>query len=430
MAGIICLINFVLTVVPLFYLSMFKAPSSICKKIVSIQSRFLWGWGKVNKPIAWVSWKDVCKTKEEGGLGCRDIRRFNQALLAKWRWRYISEKTGRWKQILDSKYILGHESGHTPLTFQSWWWRDLSKICKEGGGKGWFQAELGCGDKAYFWEERWFGSTDFKTLFPRLFSLSLNKGQKVGEVGEWINSVWRWRLRWRRDKFVWESDLEQELILLLSRVTLKYNVSDIQVWGKEEPGQFSVTSTYEILSNQVRGHQSEVYKLLWKAKAFPNAVVTAWRVLLDKLPTRVNLNKRRVQLNSMVCPLCQHEEESSQHLFMECCHAQKVWSMCFRWLDISFVQQNDLKSHFLSFHMFQVSNNQNLIWKGVWVAVVICIWDQRNQIIFKQGVVDAEEIFQKVQLKTWMWMKHKMQSFNHSFVDWVLNPNICFKICK
>ncbi|XP_068466484.1 uncharacterized protein [Phaseolus vulgaris] len=258
----------------------------------------------------------------------------------------------------------------------------------------------------------------------------MNKGQKVGEVGEWSNSVWRWRLRWRRDRFVWESDLEQELVLLLSRVNMKYNVSDIQVWGKEEPGQFSVTSAYEILSNQVRGHQSEVYELLWKAKAFPNAVVTAWRVLLDKLPTRVNLNRRGVQLSSMECPLCQQEEESAQHLFMECCHAQRVWSMCFRWLDISFVQQNDLRSHFLSFHMFQVSNNQTLIWNGVWVAVVRCIWDQRNLIIFKQGVVDAEDIFQKVQLKTWMWMKHKMQSFNHSFVEWVLNLNICLKICK
>ncbi|XP_068484993.1 uncharacterized protein [Phaseolus vulgaris] len=258
-----------------------RAPVSVCKRIISIQTRFLWDWGKLSKPIAWASWKDVCRPKEEGGLGCRNIRLFNQALLAKWRWRCVSEEKGRWKTLLESKYNLGIDSSQTPVKSQSWWWRDLSKMCKEGGGKGWFQEELGWeigyGDKVKFSEEVWVGSVDLKSLFPRLYSLSLNQGQTVGELGEWIDSEWRWRMRWKRDRFEWESSLERDLIALLSGVTLKKNVQDIQVWGKEVPGLFSVNSAYECLAKHDRGNQSEVYKLLWKVKAFPNVVVTAWR---------------------------------------------------------------------------------------------------------------------------------------------------------
>jgi len=55
MAWRICLIKYVLTSVPLYYLSLFRAPVTICKSITSIQRRFLWGWGKENKPISWVS---------------------------------------------------------------------------------------------------------------------------------------------------------------------------------------------------------------------------------------------------------------------------------------------------------------------------------------------------------------------------------------
>jgi len=79
MAGRICLVKSVITVVPLYYLSLFKAPESVCKRIISIQRRFLWGWGKDNKPISWISWKNLCKPREEGGLGIRDIRKFNVA---------------------------------------------------------------------------------------------------------------------------------------------------------------------------------------------------------------------------------------------------------------------------------------------------------------------------------------------------------------
>jgi len=74
MVGRICLIKSVITIaVPLFYLSLFRAPISVCKSITNIQRRFLWGWGKEKKPISWVRWKDFCKSREERGLGFRDI---------------------------------------------------------------------------------------------------------------------------------------------------------------------------------------------------------------------------------------------------------------------------------------------------------------------------------------------------------------------
>jgi len=90
---------------------------------------------------------------------------------------------------------------------QSWWWRDLLKVCKEGGGDGWFQEEvgwkLGSGDKVRFWEDVWVGNSNLKSMFPRLYSLSLNQGQKVEVVGVWEESTWKWTLRWRHGRFEW-----------------------------------------------------------------------------------------------------------------------------------------------------------------------------------------------------------------------------------
>jgi len=189
-----------------------------------------------SKPICWVSWKDVCRPREQGGLGLREIRKFNHALLAKWRWRCISQEEGRWKEILVSKYGLEPGNAQTPVKLQSWWWRDLSKVCKEGGGKGRFQEELswelGGGDKVKLWEEVWVGSNDLKSMFPRLYSLSLNHGQTVGEVGVWINSEWRWSLGWRRARFEWESSMEADLSTLLSGAPMKKECHGCAVVGE------------------------------------------------------------------------------------------------------------------------------------------------------------------------------------------------------
>jgi len=52
LAGRSCVIKFVFTPIPLFYLSVFKAPNSVYKSIISIQRRFLWGWGKKKRQIS------------------------------------------------------------------------------------------------------------------------------------------------------------------------------------------------------------------------------------------------------------------------------------------------------------------------------------------------------------------------------------------
>jgi len=103
---------------------------------------------------------------------------------------------------------------------------------------------------------------------------------------------------------------------------------------------------------------------LWRSKALPNVLTTAWRVLLDRLPTRVNLMRRGVVVSTNICVLYQETEESTQHLFIECAFAQRVWCFCFRWIGILFVEHKALDFHFEHFHLSFLTVKQNQVWKG------------------------------------------------------------------
>ena len=151
-----------------------------------------------------------------------------------------------------------------------------------------------------------------------------------------------------------------------------------------------MSSAYNCLVKHLRGTQEVIFDFLWKTAAFPNVLTTTWRVLIDRIPTREALVRRGVQMESTVCVLCRIKEESSQHLFIECVFAQRVWSLCQKWLEIVLMQNNEIKSHFESFICSQASGKQNLVWKGIWAAVIRGIWDQRNSILFNQGVVEVE----------------------------------------
>lgn len=154
------------------------------------------------------------------------------------------------------------------------------------------------------------------------------------------------------------------------------------MWEGED---FSIKFAYDCVLNSTCDNNcvNLPFKQLWMAKAFPNVLTATWRTLLNRLPTRENLSRRGVLVNTLSCALCQDWADSSQHLFLECKYAHMVWSNCYRSIGILFVQHKDLRSHFESFFLDHVNSKQNLVWKGVWATIVWSIWEQRNRIVFK-----------------------------------------------
>ena len=118
--GRLCLLNSILTAIPLYFLSLFKMPIWVVAKCNTILRQFLWGWADCSEKIAWVAWGKVCRPKCEGGLGVKDLKAFNRALLGKWRWRLLHEPQSLWCRILHGK------CGNFVSHLDSVWWRDLN----------------------------------------------------------------------------------------------------------------------------------------------------------------------------------------------------------------------------------------------------------------------------------------------------------------
>ena len=68
--------------------------------------------------------------------------------------------------------------------------------------------------------------------------------------------------------------------------------SDFSNKREDEKLEYTIKSTYSLLSNEVGGEYRVLYEQLWSINALPSTQIVTWRVLLERLPTRVNMEGR------------------------------------------------------------------------------------------------------------------------------------------
>jgi hypothetical protein len=436
--GRIVLVNAVLSAIPIFYLSFLKMPAKVWKEVVKIQRKFLWGGLSKKNKTCWVKWEDVCKPKKEGGLGVRDLRLVNASLLAKWRWKLLCNNNDMWKDVVIAKY--GREVMGKPYQgldvyprHSSRWWMDICNLDKDNG---WFfsavERKIGRGDETKFWEELWVGNQPLCDRFPRLYSISIQREVMVSNMGSWIDNAWRWDFRWRRRFFDWETDVARQLEQVVEQF-IPSQAADCWKWRYNGDDGFTVKTCYDLLYAKSRGDvvsdplREFVFAKVWKCAAPSKVCAFSWQLLLGKIPTKVNLWRRRMlQENELQCALCGSEMETATHLFLHCINTAKVWYAIMNWLGLVLILPNSLE---INFAMVVGCATNKAAREGlilIWNAFMWVVWRSRNDSVFNNKAADTVEMVEQIQLLSWMWFLNRKAKGPCLLYEWKWSPLDCF----
>ncbi|GJV71286.1 RNA-directed DNA polymerase, eukaryota [Tanacetum coccineum] len=353
--GRLTLLKSVLGSTPIYNMSIFKVPKSVLNYMESLRRNFFNGFQEGDRKIAWVKWSKVLASKKFGGLGVSSFFALNRALLFKWVWRYLSHDNSLWSRIISALHGL---NGHVlSAAFNSTWSSiitevnslkvkgvDLISHCKIRVGKG---------TGTSFWKDLWIGDNLLKLSFPRLFALEENKDISVADkMNTSISSSFRRHVRGGV-----ESQQLDQLSLLLDTVILS-NMDDRWFWDLNGDGVFQVKDVRSMLDEAFLPKMEVPTRWI---KSIPIKVnVFAWKLYLDRLPTRSNLSRRNVSLPSLACPLCDHVLEDSSHLFFGCSVAKDIQKLICRWwnLDVHpYESYEDWLSWFKSIRLDNIPGN-------------------------------------------------------------------------
>jgi hypothetical protein len=153
-AGRETLIKAVAQAIPTYIMSSFLIPIGVCEQLERMICRFWWGSTSDHKKIHWVKWQKLCNHKKKGGMGFRNLRAFNEALLAKQGWRLITHPNSLAAKVLKAKYYQhDHFLKAKPKHQMSYTWRSImqaSWVLKKG-----CYWSVGSGNTIDIWEDNW-----------------------------------------------------------------------------------------------------------------------------------------------------------------------------------------------------------------------------------------------------------------------------------
>lgn len=175
-AGRITLIKASIASLPLYFMSLFKAPKGVIEKINKLQRQFLWSGETGKSYSALVAWDKVALPKQLGGLNCGNLLHRNISLLFKWIRRFLNEPDALWRNVIQAKYgyvpsLIPHMLTATPRGGP--WHSICAGIINFPATREMMKSHIkriaGNGANTYSWHEIGLGEAPLKSRFPRLF---------------------------------------------------------------------------------------------------------------------------------------------------------------------------------------------------------------------------------------------------------------------
>ncbi|XP_024636247.1 uncharacterized protein [Medicago truncatula] len=368
-AGRVQLVKSVVQGMLIHSITVYSWPTSLLRDLEKYIKNFIWSGDTSKRKLVTVSWKNICKPYDEGGLGIRSLIKLNEASNLKLCWN-LANSDMQWARILRSRTVRGSNIINHHI-FSSLWSsvKQEFSIIRENS-----KILIGDGENTLFWTDKWGGPPlcDILQIPPNIHHLLKSR------VSDYIQN-YQWNIPWQLQT------LFPNLKNLVEQVTIPVvHKCDKLVWTNSASGDLSLKEAYLFKSQHIQNiHWA---KTIWSKDIPPSKSLIAWRIMHDKMPTDEKLRERGCNL-PFICNLCLQQEETTFHLFFDCSFSIRLWT----WLS----QILNLNLHF---------NDVEEIWK-------LCdrSWTPQCRLVIKVAIVNI--------LAT-IWFVRNQARFNNKTIQW------------
>ncbi|GJW11559.1 RNA-directed DNA polymerase, eukaryota, reverse transcriptase zinc-binding domain protein [Tanacetum coccineum] len=257
--------------------------------------------------------------------------------------------------------------------------------------------KLGNGQITSFWEDMWSEGGTLKNWYTRIYALESSKSITVGMKVAQPSLAFSFR---RAPRGGVEQEQFDEIVALVNDVILA-PISDRWTWTLESSGDFFVASVRKLIDD--KSIPAVDFKTRWIKYVSIKVNVHAWKVKSNSLPTRFNISRRGIYIDSIMCAICDKGAETSSHLFFSCCMVRQVVRLITRWWDVPYMEFESYDGWLAWLVNLRLPYKNKMMLEGVFYVMWWHLWTFRNKTIFEAKAPAKALFFDDV-----VWVHDKM----------------------
>ncbi|GJX32934.1 reverse transcriptase domain-containing protein [Tanacetum coccineum] len=264
----------------------------------------------------------------------------------------------------------------------SWGWRKILQLRPLIRNFIWYC--IGDGSQVSMWFDRWCNASPLSSIISSrdIFRAGWNLSTKVRDLIH--DGMWNWPIEWFH---------KYPLLCTIPVPAIRHDKSDYLEW-RDSDGVGKPFSVYHVW-NSIRPRDNEVpwFNFVWFSNCIPRHAFNMWLIIKKRLKTQDMLSHWDVAAGlPLVCPLCEAQPDSHDHLFFECSFSSQIWMHMKRFAGLlnSGSSLVSIMSHLLP--IAKQKSSKSTIRKLIVAVVAYLIWQERNRRLFKKSKRSAKEV--------------------------------------
>ena len=147
-----------------------------------------------------------------------------------------------------------------------------------------------------------------------------------------------------------------------------------------------------------------------------------WRVMNRRIPTRMNLDRRGIDFDTVRCPVCDDDLESEDHIFAKCCIAVDTWRDVLLWWHIPGITITSVDDVLSLADRVPLETKFHHFFDVVVRTTVWHLWSFRNKVAFSQKRPRKDLILNDIKVSAFTWISSRNKKVSPSWVEWLCNP--------
>ena len=141
---------------------------------------------------------------------------------------------------------------------------------------------------------------------------------------------------------------------------------------------------------------------------------------------RANLDKRGIDLHSILCPFCEEKIEDEDHPFALCSFSRNIWDLIRKWWGLDVIP---LDGALNVLDMADIGDlNLGERTSSLFDVVVLCaigsIWRSQNFLVFQAVKVNTMKMIDDIIATYYLWIINRAYFSSISWIDWCCNPSV------